>query len=537
MVRRKAKIPKAGIRSPTRKFRESGYSDGGASLTKDALKSWRPKRYSAKSDIDANLTTLRNRAADQAINTPIGSAALVTSVMHTVGAGLKVFPRIPYKFLGLTAEEARAWERKVVREFNLWAESKECDLHRRNNFYDLQNIAYATYLTDGDSFAMFRRKSPTTNFPYTLRLQLLEANRVSNPLGDGAYITYANSYGVEQINPDNGNHIISGVEIDKDGSLVAYWVSNHVPGDPASIDGVTTWTRVKAFGPRTGMPNILQVCHDVRAEQYRGVPYLAPVLENLKQVGRYCSAELTSAIIRSFLSVFFTNTNASNSIDNILPDASVKDPDEPLVNPGDYHLGPGTLNSLPKGVDVKTVDSANSQSVYDSYMTHLEKGIAASLNIPYEVLFKNFNSSYSASRAALLQAQAEFKTRRQWFAADFCQPVYEQWLLEAIVLGRIDCPGYFDDPVKRKAWASADWFGPTMSILDPVKDVNGSALRVTYGLSTREREAAEMTGSDLEENLEQLAYEQTLIEKQGLKMGNPEVLAGAQKNGGDSSNE
>lgn len=38
-----------------------------------------------------------------------------------------------------------------------------------------------------------------------------------------------------------------------------------------------------------------------------------------------------------------------------------------------------------------------------------------------------------------------------------------------------------------------------MSILDPVKDINGSALRTTYGLSTREREAAEMTGTDLEE--------------------------------------
>ena len=64
-----------------------------------------------------------------------------------------------------------------------------------------------------------------------------------------------------------------------------------------------------------------------------------------------------------------------------------------------------------------------------------------------------------------------------------------------------------------------------MTILDPVKDVNGSALRTTYGLSTREREAAELTGTDLEENLEQLAYEQKMIEKYGLAIGSPEVLA------------
>ena len=65
-----------------------------------------------------------------------------------------------------------------------------------------------------------------------------------------------------------------------------------------------------------------------------------------------------------------------------------------------------------------------------------------------------------------------------------------------------------------------------MSILDPVKDITGSALRVQYGLSTREREAAEMTGTDFEENLDQLAWEKERIEALGLSMGNPEVLAG-----------
>ena len=37
-----------------------------------------------------------------------------------------------------------------------------------------------------------------------------------------------------------------------------------------------------------------------------------------------------------------------------------------------------------------------------------------------------------------------------------------------------------------------------------------------YGLSTREREAAEMTGSDYEENIEQLAYEQSLMAAAGI---------------------
>lgn len=531
MSKRNRKVLKSRIRAPA--VKNSGYSDGGASFQKDALRSWYPQRLSSKSDIDANLVTLRNRAADQATNTPLGSAAIVTSTMHAVGAGLRLFPRIPYKLLGLTAEEARDWERNTVREFKLWAGSKECDWRRRNNFYDLQNIAYATYLTDGDSFALFRRANPSFSMPYTLRIQLLEANRVNNPLG-GAGVGYseANAWGVEQLNPDNGNHIVNGIEVTPEGRLAAYWVSNKVPGDLVNIDGATTWQRIEAFGAATGLPNMLQVCHDTRAEQYRGVPYLAPVLENLKQIGRYCDAELTAAVIRSFLSIFFTNTQASNSIDNILPSAYEDESldGEPVVDAAQYKLGPGQLNSLPKGVDVKTVDSSNAQSAYDSYMTHLEKSVAAALNIPYEVLLKCFGSSYTASRGALLQARDEFQTRRGWFAADFCQPIYEQWLMEAVATGRIKCPGFFENPVKRSAWAAADWFGPSMSILDPVKDVTGAALRVKYGLTTREREAAEMTGSDLEENLEQIAYEQDLIKNLGIDEGNPEVLAGIRLN-------
>ena len=521
MARRHRTNSKARMPTP----KNSGYGDGGASQSNKSLKAWLPKRLSAKTDIGAHLEVLRNRSADQAINTPIGSAAISTSAIHTVGAGLKVFPRPKAKLLGISADEAREWTRRVEQEFDLWAQSKDCDLYRRNNFYDNQSIVYTGYLTDGDIFSVFRRKSPTTLLPYSLRLQVIEGNRISNPLYGAGFI-YDGLTAVEMRSPDSNNRIINGVEIDGDGAVVAYWISNRVPNDVTGTDTVTAWTRVEAFGKKSGMPNILQICHDTRPEQYRGVPYLAPVIESLKQVSRYTTAELTSAIIKSFFALFFTEAVTSTSTFNdMLRDNGVEDEREPVVDVNEYNLGPGTLNALPKGVDVKSVDSSNSQSTFNPFVSQLIKQIGASLNIPYEVLMKHFTSSYSASRAALLQAWEEFKLRRTWFARDFCQPIYEMWLVEAIATGRIEAPGFFDDPLIRKAWCNADWFGPTMSILDPVKDVKGSALRVTNGLSTREREAAEMTGTDLEENIEQLAYEQKLISQYGLEFSSASVLA------------
>lgn len=519
----------------TPRAKNSGYSEGGASHNNKSLKGYNPRKLGYKADIGANLSTLRDRSADLAINTPVGTAAINTSTTHTVGAGLNVFPRPKFQILGISAEEARAWARKVRAEFDLWAESKDCDIYRKNNLYDMQSIAYQGYLTDGDSFAVFRRKPTTPDMPYTLRLQLIEGNRVSNPLTDSTYVT-GDPTGVEALNPDNGNRILNGVEIDTDGAIVAYWVSNQVPGEPIT-SMLTTWARVEAYGKRTSIPNVLQISNDTRPEQYRGVPYLAPVIETLKQVYRYTNAELTSAIIKSYFALFFTEavTN-SGSLNDMLADNGVDDPTEPVVDVSEYNLGPGTLNALPKGVDVKSVDASNAQSTFEVFSTQLIKQVGAALNQPYEVLMKNFNSSYSASRAAMLQAWEEYKLRRKWFARDFCQPIYEVWLMEAVANGRIEAPGFFDDPLIRKAWCNADWFGPTMSILDPVKDMNGSTLRVENGVSTREREAAEMTGTDLEENIAQLAFEKQLMEKYGMELAdavNPSVGSKSTTKGGE----
>ena len=221
------------------------------------------------------------------------------------------------------------------------------------------------------------------------------------------------------------------------------------------------------------MRNVLQICADVRPEQYRGIPLLAPCIESLKQLSRYSEAELTSAIIRSYFSLFFIQNVKDYGVNDIL---GVKE-----VDVSQYRHGAGTMNALPVGCDVKTVGSSN-QIAFDSFVTNHLKTIGAALNLPYEVLMKNFQSSYSASRAALLQAQSTFNNYKQWFINDFCKPIYEQFLLEAVSIGRIDAPQFFDDPIIRAAWSNAEFYNETSRILDPVKEVNAAILRLSNSI-------------------------------------------------------
>ena len=480
-----------------RKYKNSGYSEGGASLKNKTLKLWRPQHFSSKSDIDMNLATLRNRASDLVYNSPLGSAAIKTQLTGVINSGLKLFPRIKADDLGLTPEQARAWNRRTKQEFELWANELTCDFYGRNNFFELQRIAYANELVDGDCFCLFRRRMPRGENPYSLKLQLIEAQRVSNP-------TY--SIGVECVGKKKGSRIVNGIEVDRSGILQAVWVSNRIWNEPTSINPELTWQRVKVVGEKSLTRNILHLCYDTRIEQFRGEPYLSPVIETIKNVSRYADAELTSAIIKAFFALFFEQTEGNFDLNQI---GLVNN--EPCLDVSEYKAENGSALALPRGVTVKAIDNSNAQSTFESFTNQFVNQISAALNLPSELLLKRFQSSYSASKAALLQAQEEFRQRRLAFVQDFCAPVYESFLAEAVALGRIDAPGFFEDAVRRRQWSAADWRTETSHLLDPLKEVQASKMKLELGLSTYEQEAAELCGTDYFENARQLELERELL--------------------------
>lgn len=510
----------------------TGYSNGGASLTHQAMQNYLPIKSSPKADIDANLSILRNRSADMAINSPLGASAITTSRAHIVGAGLTLSPKIAFQILGLTPMEAIEWQRKTKAEFSLWADSVECDLYRKHNFYDLQDVAFISFLMDGDGWAMVKNRPAMGDNPYTTRVQLFEASRVCNP-GSLNISGNTSALDLQTTNKENGNRIINGVEINQDGAVVAYWVANRVPYDPYESKKVE-WHRVEAFGKRTGVPNVLQISHEERPEQYRGVPFLAPVLEELKQISRYSTAELTAAVIKSYFSLFFTSEENADGLDSVLPEAFDETQRE-KANLSDYQflLGPGTMNELPPGYKVQTIDANRNLSMFDSFTSALISRVGAALGIPAEVMLSSFKTSYSAARGALLQFSSVAKMRRTWFARDFCQPVYEQWLAEAVAIGRIEAPGFFDDPLIRKAWCKANWYGPVMGQLDPVKEAQAKKMLVDYGFSTGEQAAAEISGSEYEDNISTLAIEREYWKNNNIAY--PTTVTVETKEGGETN--
>ena len=173
----------------------------------------------------------------------------------------------------------------------------------------------------------------------------------------------------------------------------------------------------------------------------------------------------------------------------------------------EYEMGPGQINHLKTGEDVKFGDPKRPNSGFESFTKAICEQMGAALEIPSDLLLKSFNSSYSASRAALLEAWKGFKMRRNWFVSDFCKPVYEIWMQEAVARGRIQAPGFFTDPIIRMAYLGCEWIGPSQGQLDPVKEITAEILAIGEGITTREQATVRQNGGQWDANVERLKLE------------------------------
>lgn len=465
-------------------------SYAGASKSRRSLSRWTSSAGSADSDLEGDLDALRERSRDLIRNNPLAAGAVAVKVTNVVGTGLKLSAQIDREALGLSDDQADEWEMIAEREFNAWASTPDCDITRTSNFAELQWLAFRSVLENGDAFALLPSGSSASD-DYTTRVQLLEADRVSNPN-----------------RRRDTSELSAGVQRDANGAPSSYWITSAHPGSTGA--STVTWSEFQAFGANSGRRNVLHLYNRLRIGQSRGIPDLAPVVEALKSLGEYSKAELDAAVVTSYLTIITkTDNRAGLGLGAYGVDGdSSDDRTEP------YTLGPATVLDLKGGEDVSTIDPNRPNRNFDPFTLSMLRQIGMALELPFEVLVKHFTASYSAARAAMEDAKRFFKGRRAWLAAHFCQPIYETIIDEAVAMGKLQAPGYFDSPAIRRAYlgdARLQWVGDAWTSIDPVKQVKSDELAVNMGWKTNSEVTAEMTGGDWEKKQRRRRREQSLM--------------------------
>jgi lambda family phage portal protein len=452
----------------------SGYTGAGYA---DRLLRWQPGARDADSDTVMDLKELRSRSRDLVRNSPIAGGAQETQVTHIVGSGLVMQSRVDMEVLRIAPEAADEWQTMVETRFALWAESELCDATRDQNFAELQDLALRTQLESGDAFAVLAAPEDMPDWwPYRLAVQVIEADRVLNPMGRA-----------------DTPELTAGIERNAAGAAIAAHICSRHPGSRTGLAGAT-WQRVEFRGP-SGRRNLLHLKRKLRPGQSRGIPALAPIISTLKQMQRYSDAEIDAAVNSAAQAVFV----------KMDPDAFSELFDEEAqskivqgATQWDGGLRAGSAVNLLPGESIESPALGRPNPNFDPFMTAFMRYVGIGLGIPHEVLAKHFQSSYSAARAALLDAWRTFNIRRKWLAAKFCQPIYEEWLADEVATGRIAAPGFFSDALVRAAWCGATWSGDGPGALDPLKEAKAARERMDLGMTTLAEETVAHDGGDWE---------------------------------------
>jgi lambda family phage portal protein len=461
----------------------NGYSS--AAMDRAAMQLYITQQRSADSDIVFSLPTLRAQSRDLVRTSPVALGTIDTMVQHAIGTGLTFTPSIEKDLLGMDDEQAEEWQQDVKFRFDTWAQSPCVDIAERVNFYEMQALARRTQGESGDALVL----TPLirdSNGRMQLALQLIEADRICNK--DQAA---------------NTQELVEGVALDPvTGRHKGYWIAQRHPG-ALMANGSNQWDYREAYSAQ-GRRNALHLIDLLRPGQTRGVPMLAPVIVTIKQLQRFTEAELDAAVVAGLNALFATMD--AQAFQEIYDDQSKEQMISSalgVTNP----LESAQITRLLPGEKIESPTPGRPNPEFQPFFDAMMTFIGMAVGVPPELLLKKFSSSYIAGRAAMLIGYKAFTAMRIKTANQFCAPVYQLWLENEILEGRVAAPGFFADPLVRAAWCRSIWGGDAMVSLDPQREVQAAKMRVDMEISTLQNESIAFDGIDWQQKHEQRTKE------------------------------
>jgi hypothetical protein len=412
------------------------------------------------------------------------------------------------------------FQKNVESRFMVYANSKETDYLKEKNLHELALDAYQGEFLGGDVLVIVRFNDNGPN------IQLISGEHVCNPGLDGNYYSDAEK---------KGNYIENGIEINKMGAHVAYFVRLK-----KKDKGIEQYERIPAKGAKTGKRLAWLISKNkISPDHLRGVPAMAQSLEKINKLDRYVEAAVTNAeqgakIVYSIEHEEFST--GENPLDQIV--ARKRSPGILANSNGDVDnpqvLADGLANriaqttsgqayNMPNGAKLKAFDSKIETNFAEFHGT-VFKSISAGVDVPPEVAMQEYNSNYSASRAAINSFGYIIVINRQKFANDFYIPFYKLWLEWQILNKKVVAPGYIENInnfMVTESYTQCRFIGKNMPHIDPLKEIK--AVREMLGvdgaipLISREQAVEMLNIGQWDENFMKYLEEENIIPKEELE--------------------
>jgi lambda family phage portal protein len=455
-------------------------------------KTWHGLNVSENAIDAAQIDLARGRAWDLYRNSPTARKLVRTTCAKVIGRGLHPLS------LAVTKDGAPN-EKFRERAQDLWRQVA-CHLDYRGrpsqggqSFVELCKLALRSVILTGEVLWRLRpideAEMLVRGTPLPLELQLIHAERLdTSKQGDGIY---------------------RGIEFDAFGRRKWYWILSQHPSESLRLGGT-----VESKAYRADEIGHLYFADDV--DQIRGVTWLAPALMQMRDTADYQYNELRAAAVGACVVMGIRRpTGAPSQLGVNLPSqADTTDSDgTPITG-----MQPGMIFNLGADGALEGFNPARPATNAEAWIGHMLRNTASAIpGCKSSTLTGDYrNSSFSSERSADNDAWPELEEVQDWFAANFCQPIYEQVLKTAVLNGQFDgvvSAGEFSADMTRFTYC--EWQGPVARSINPVDDAAAAATEIEAGTSSLQIECAKR-GRNWQQVIRDNAEAYRYAEAQGL---------------------
>ncbi len=363
-----------------------------------------------------------------------------------------------------------------------WADwSKACDITGHQTLRDICNTLVGGLPSDGEFLVRMVQGRAAGN-KYGLALQVIDVDRIDTTYNVGGTA--------------NTNAVIMGVEVDAYRRPVALHLFAAHPSD-----GVQS----SRHRIRVPVSEVLHKFQVQRAEQVRGIPWMAPGMLSLHHLGNFKLSALLAAEHGANHYGFFTT-----------PDGAPPIGDEVDGGQAITASQPGTFDTLPQGVSFQAYDSKYPNEVFGPFVKTTLQRIASGWRVAYHSLANDLEGvSYSSIRSGALEERDRWAADQEWFISAFMEPVFNVWLQNSLLLGAITMPtGSALPAAKIDKFRKHDWQPRRWEWVDPQGDMQAKILAVKAGLMAPQ-DLANAMGYDFDDVLTAIA----MAQKQAAALG------------------
>ena len=466
-----------------------------------------PGELGSPYDLHPDREVLRLRAYEAELTNDVVGIVSGKFFKWVIGKGLKLQPE-PNKKVLKTEKikgDLNKFKNVVSSRFDIYSNSTLSDYKGQDSLHKLAFDAFRAAFF-GDCLIVLRVENGYPN------LQVIDGQNVSTP-----YLDDKNEW--EKKAKEKGNHILHGIEKDKRGKHIAYYVKIE---DEKELG--YKYERVEAYGKNTNRKMAwLITIRKHRIHSDRGIPVISSILEKTVKLDRYTESTVSTAEERAKIVYAIEHdkhSNGENPVASLVKTSTGLGRNAAPETEG-YLLAEKTAQevaattsksvfNMPIGSKMSALYSQN-EIQFEVFWKSIFNSICAAVDLPPEVALQMYNSNYSASRAAINAWEYCMTIYRNDFAQKFYQPFYELWLYSEILRGTVKAPGYLQNssnPMVVCSYSKARFTGSKMPHIDPVKEVKAVVDMLNSKLISNSQATELLNVGDWEENYVKLKEEQ-----------------------------